>query len=126
MYPGVKLTMQADAEGGEQLAETFSHLEALVSASDLLNPTSGPDGQFLDSLSFRDFCVQQGGFDAIEQLANGVTRGLLGVDANEISALYMINYFKSGTGVMNMLSDQKDGGQYIRARQGEWQLPELR
>jgi hypothetical protein len=47
-----------------------------------------------------------------------MTEGLLGVNAREISALFVIDYFRSGTGLPNLASDQKDGGQYIRNRKG--------
>jgi monoamine oxidase len=51
-------------------------------------------------------------------LANKVTEGLLGVNASEVGALFMIDYFHPGTSLPNLASDQKDGGQYIRNRKG--------
>jgi hypothetical protein len=49
-------------------------------------------------------------------LANKMTEGLLGVNAREVS--FITDYFRSGTGLPNLVSDQKDGGQYIRNRKG--------
>jgi hypothetical protein len=39
-----------------------------------------------------------------------MTEGLLGVNAREVSALFIIDYFRSGTGLPNLASDQKDSG----------------
>ncbi|KAG8664693.1 uncharacterized protein FPOAC1_013473 [Fusarium poae] len=47
-------------------------------------------------------------------LVNMLSRDLLGVEADELSALFLINYIKSGTGLANISSDSKDGGQYLR------------
>lgn len=43
---------------------------------------------------------------------------MLGQDADEVSALYFLNYCKSGGGLLQMRSDRKDGGQFLRIRQG--------
>ena len=53
-------------------------------------------------------------------LATGTvwTRAMLGQDPKDISALYFLNYCKSGGGLMQMRSDRKHGGQYLRVRQG--------
>jgi monoamine oxidase len=42
----------------------------------------------------------------------------LGVQGDEVSALYLLQYIKAGTGIDNLMSDQKHGGQYLRARPG--------
>lgn len=43
---------------------------------------------------------------------------MLGVDPCEVSALYFLEYCAAGGGLMTMRSDRKDGGQYLRIRQG--------
>lgn len=43
---------------------------------------------------------------------------MLGVEPSDLSALYFLNYCKSGGGLLQMRSDRKDGGQYLRIRQG--------
>ncbi|KAK5175131.1 uncharacterized protein LTR77_000268 [Saxophila tyrrhenica] len=55
--------------------------------------------------------------DALNALKVG-TRAMLGVEPSELSALYFLDYCKSGGGYMLMRSDKKDGGQYIRIAQG--------
>lgn len=43
---------------------------------------------------------------------------MLGQEPSDISALYFLNYCKSGGGLLQMRSDRKHGGQYLRVRQG--------
>jgi len=43
---------------------------------------------------------------------------MLGQEPENVSALYFLNYCKSGGGLMQMRSDCKDGGQYLRVKQG--------
>lgn len=85
---------------------------------DLDNPTNSPNAEKIDELTFRDFCVQRTKSEKVSELANTICAALLGVESNEVSALYMLHYFKSGFGIDNLLSDKKDGGQYLRNRQG--------
>ena len=46
------------------------------------------------------------------------TRAMLGVDPRDVSALFFLNYCKSGGGLLTMRSDRKGGGQHLRIRQG--------
>lgn len=46
------------------------------------------------------------------------TRAMLGVEPADVSALYFLNYCKSGGGLLQMRSDRKGGGQHLRIRQG--------
>lgn len=57
-------------------------------------------------------------------LATGTVwvRAMLGQDPKDISALYFLNYCKSGGGLLQMRSDRKHGGQYLRIRQGTQML----
>ncbi|CAG9990799.1 unnamed protein product [Clonostachys byssicola] len=98
--------------------EFFAHLHGFVERAHTENPADGPDAAMLDSMTFREFADKKfpGGFAA--SIADGLARGLLGVEANEISTLYIVDYLQSGTGMANMGSDRKDGGQYLRNRQG--------
>ena len=57
-----------------------------------------------------------------EQAMNMVkisTRALLGLEPSDMSALYLLDYCKSGGGLMLMRSDGKNGGQYLRLVQGK-------
>lgn len=46
------------------------------------------------------------------------SRAMLGHEPSDISALYFLNYCKSGGGLLQMRSDREHGGQYLRCRQG--------
>lgn len=83
------------------------------------NPTSGPHAKDLDSCTFEEYCANRCTTKAALAFAGHFTGALLGVEADDVSALYMINYFKSGTGIGPLSSDEKHGGQYLRARQGK-------
>lgn len=72
----------------------------------------------LDDMTFEEWIKSQGGGEhALNALTIG-TRAMLGVEPSEVSALYFLDYAKSGGGYMQMRSDGKHGGQYLRVRQG--------
>jgi len=52
-------------------------------------------------------------------VANSLTRGFLGVESTEISALFFFDYVRSGFRLESLTSDLKGGAQYLRARQGK-------
>ncbi|KAK2672629.1 Flavin amine oxidase [Fusarium oxysporum f. sp. vasinfectum] len=105
----------------EQLAEIvviLTKLQEYVDRSNLEHPHLGPDAEKLDSMTALDFASKEFGQGIAKVLVAILTRDLLGVEANELSALFLINYIKSGTGLANISSDREDGGQYLRNRQG--------
>lgn len=72
----------------------------------------------LDSATFEQWLRSLGcGQGALNALSVG-TRATLGVEPSELSALYFLDYCKSGGGYMQMRSDGKNGGQYLRIAQG--------
>lgn len=73
----------------------------------------------LDNITFEDWVKSHGPLreDALNALKIG-TRAMLGVEPSEMSALYFLDYCKSGGGYMLMRSDTKNGGQYLRIVQG--------
>jgi monoamine oxidase len=83
------------------------------------NKSKLANAELLDNVTLEEYCTKhipgRGAW-----FADKLTEGLLGVNSDEVSALYMIDYWRSGTGLLNMMSDQKDGGQYIRNRKGKW------
>ncbi|KAF5711603.1 flavin-containing protein [Fusarium mundagurra] len=105
----------------EQLAEILGimvKLQEYVDRSNLEHPHLGPDAGRLDSMTALEFASNEFGEGIAEVLVAMLARDLLGVEADELSALFLINYIKSGTGLANISSDTKDGGQYLRNRQG--------
>ncbi|KAF4982096.1 hypothetical protein FZEAL_2202 [Fusarium zealandicum] len=77
-----------------------------------------PKDTAIDSLTFEAFLRSRGAGEAALATATIWTRAMLGVEPRDISALYFLNYCKSGGGLLQMRSDRKGGGQYLRIRQG--------
>lgn len=96
-------------------------LTEYIDRSDLENPHLGPDANELDSVTALEFVEKRFGSELSKALVTTLTRSLLGVEADELSALFLIDYIKSGSGIANISSDLKNGGQYLRNRQGEKQ-----
>ena len=72
----------------------------------------------LDDISFEEWIRS---LNCTESAVNAIkvgTRAMLGVEPSEMSALYFLDYCKSGGGYMLMRSDRKHGGQYLRIAQG--------
>ncbi|KAH7115452.1 hypothetical protein B0J13DRAFT_600026 [Dactylonectria estremocensis] len=105
----------------EQLQEMqaiMATLSEYVERPDLEHPHGGSDAKKLDSLTALEFVEVEFGSDLAKLLVTTLTRALLGVDANEVSALFLVDYIKSATGLENIMSDVEHGGQYLRNRQG--------
>lgn len=81
---------------------------------DVFNPTSPK----LDNMTFQDYIVSLGAGKAALGNAATWTRAMLGVEPSELSALFFLNYCKSGGGLLQMRSDRKGGGQALRLRKG--------
>lgn len=100
------------------IQELLELLRTEASKVNLSNPCDSDGACDIDSLTFREFCVQRTKNEEASEIADMICAALLGVESDEVSALYMLHYFKCGTGIDNLLSDGKDGGQYLRNRQG--------
>ncbi|KAI8723025.1 Amine oxidase [Fusarium sp. LHS14.1] len=112
---GMPAKMEPDQlEQAEQLLATIGEY---AERCDLDNPSGGPDAKHLDSITVKDFADQFNDAGA-SMLINAITRSLLGVESHELSALFVLDILKRGTGLQNVLSDHKEGGQYLRNRQG--------
>lgn len=69
-------------------------------------------------MTLEDFIKQQGAGTKALATVTIWTRAMLGCEPSELSALYFLDYCKSGGGLLQMRSDKKDGGQYLRIRTG--------
>jgi monoamine oxidase len=76
-----------------------------------------------DKMSMADFVTFHKGGDTARCTVTIWTRAMLGLEPGEVSALYFLAYCKAGGGLMQMRSDRKDGGQFIRIAKGE--MPEF-
>ncbi|RWA06190.1 hypothetical protein EKO27_g8912 [Xylaria grammica] len=103
-----------DSETQRKLAGIRDMCEADCQALD----TWKPKDTTLDYQTFESYLLSRGADDVAVATATVWTRAMLGVEPRDISALYFLNYCKSGGGLLQMRSDRKDGGQYLRVRQG--------
>ncbi|CAG7564046.1 unnamed protein product [Fusarium equiseti] len=111
-------TMPLPSGAAEVVQEFLEKLNQWVDEIDPENPSSHPEAKMLDSLTFGQLGFKYLGPELGPAVADSATSALLGVGPDEVSALYMVDYFRAGTGLDNMASDKKDGGQYLRNRQG--------
>ncbi|KAK7701808.1 hypothetical protein SLS57_011570 [Botryosphaeria dothidea] len=100
------------------MADFYGQLGQIVETVDPEKPHEHPDAAKLDSITLAQFCQERSGNDLIAFLLNSAVRYLLGAEADEISALWFFAYCKAGTGLQNMMSARKGGGQYLRLHEG--------
>ncbi|GKT44488.1 amine oxidase [flavin-containing] [Colletotrichum spaethianum] len=103
-----------DALTRDHLAQIRDMVEADCQALDTFRPKDAT----LDSLTFEAYLKSRGANDTALATATVWTRAMLGQEPKDISALYFLNYCKSGGGLLQMRSDRKHGGQFLRVRQG--------
>lgn len=77
-----------------------------------------PQDKNLDKLTFEAYLKSRGADTNALATATVWTRAMLGVNPADLSALFFLNYCKSGGGLLAMRSDRKGGGQHLRIRQG--------
>lgn len=91
--------------------------EASVSQSPSIF-SDGPHRQHLDSISFETYLQEANVTAKAHATAQVWTHAMVGCDPSEVSALYFLEYCAAGGGLMTMRGDGKDGGQYLRIREG--------
>ncbi|KAJ5637148.1 hypothetical protein N7490_007027 [Penicillium lividum] len=77
-----------------------------------------PHDTRLDSMTFEAYLRSNNASEKAMLTATVWTRAMLGIDPRDVSALFFLNYCKSGGGLLQMRSDRKGGGQHLRIRQG--------
>jgi monoamine oxidase len=90
--------------------------EQVCQSIDLHDPVSSAGN--LDTMTFEEWVRSMGLSKTALASATIWTRAMLGLDPPQISALYFLDYLKSGGGLLRMRSDQKHGGQYLRLVDG--------
>ena len=103
--------MQLDERTREHLAQIRDMCEADCQALDA-------DDKNLDSITFEAYLRSRGANDVSLATATVWTRAMLGQEPRDVSALCFLDYCKCGGGLLQMRSDRKHGGQYLRIRQG--------
>jgi monoamine oxidase len=121
---GVGMPVPPDA--ADIVQKLIEKLNKWVDEIDPENPSAHPEAEMLDSMTFNQLSVKYLGPELGPAVADAATSPLLGVGPDEVSALFMVDYIRSGTGLDNMASDKKDGGQYLRNRQGQHLKPTVK
>ncbi|KAH7002149.1 hypothetical protein EDB80DRAFT_685327 [Ilyonectria destructans] len=92
-------------------------MDEYVERSDLENPHLGPDAEELDAITAAQFVKQKFGTELAQLLVTSAIRTVIGVEPDELSELFFVDYLKSPTGLRNIISDTTGGGQYLTNRQ---------
>ncbi|KAK8076763.1 hypothetical protein PG994_004035 [Apiospora phragmitis] len=117
--PKAKLTkgsffIQFDQVTSEGVARIRDMCEADCQALDTFTPRSTA----LDAMTFEAYLRSRDASETSLATATVWTRAMLGVEPSDMSALFFLNYCRSGGGLLQMRSDRQGGGQHLRIRQG--------
>jgi len=94
--------------------------ESLCHKIDIRNPLASVNnlGIDYDTMSMADFITHHGGRETALGTVGVWTKAMLGLEPREVSALFFLEYCKSGGGIMQMRSDERNGGQFLRLAKG--------
>jgi monoamine oxidase len=75
--------------------------------------------KYLDSITFETFVRDkaQGSLRGIA-MARVWAHAMIGCEPGEVSALFMLDYIRAAGGLLQLRSDRKHGGQYLRIKEG--------
>ena len=95
-------------------------LEDLCHKIDIRKPVASglAVGKDFDSMTLEEFVRSVNYSEHAMNMIKITCRALLGLEPSEMSALYMLDYLKSGGGILLMRSDKEHGGQYLRLVEG--------
>jgi monoamine oxidase len=110
-------TRLAEQKGPENLVYIRDLAEKVCQQLDIHDPVG--TGGHLDKLTLEEWCRAQVQSETALASVKMWSRQMLGLEASEISALYFLNYCKSGGGLLRMRSDYKHGGQFLRFVKGK-------
>ncbi|KAI1627832.1 putative mao-B [Exophiala viscosa] len=106
----------AEKDGVESMVFIRELFEKLCQELDIVDPV-GTGGQF-DKMTLEEWCKKETKSETAFATVTLWTRAMLGLEPREMSALYFLNYCKSGGGLLQMRSDFKHGGQHLRFIRG--------
>lgn len=96
----------------------LQHIRELIEKVNLEDPAAVPGARNLDSITVQDYCIKIFQSELFTGFIDIVTQSLVGVENKYISMLGFLHSCKTSTGIDAVMSDGKDGGQYLRAREG--------
>ncbi|KAM6510375.1 hypothetical protein FSOLCH5_010815 [Fusarium solani] len=114
-YGSLGLEAPEDLQQADRLLAAISEL---VEQANNQFPHLGPNATTLDSQTVAQLAQSIVPGELSKMLTRRLTRSLIGVEPEDMSALYLVSYLKGTTGLQNALSEKAGGGQYLRNRQG--------
>ncbi|KAK3315785.1 putative amine oxidase [Apodospora peruviana] len=111
-------TVLAHLLGSRKETEDPEVLRLYAMVDRLTKTWLGPDKLPLDMVTFKALVEANCHGQEAMAAANLLTGAFLGVEADEVSALCVIEHVKSCTGLENMASETLNGVQHLRVRQG--------
>ncbi|EXJ68810.1 uncharacterized protein A1O5_07741 [Cladophialophora psammophila CBS 110553] len=113
-------TNAPEPKGIESMVYIREFFEKLCQQVDIRDPV-GSSGRF-DNVTLEEWCQSETKSETALATVTLWTRAMLGLEPSELSALYFLDYCKSGGGLLQMRSDFKHGGQYLRFMRGTQSL----
>lgn len=89
-----------------------------INNSDPMSSLAALGGVNYDEMSMKGFVDFHKGGETAMCTVTIWTRAMLGLDPEEVSALFFLQYCKAGGGLMQMRSDRLGGGQFLRIAKG--------
>lgn len=102
----------------DELIAFFKNINDMGDKLHPQDPSTFKDAVELDAMTLGAYCHKFLPGRVAALMANATARGFLGVESTEISALFYIDYVRSGFKMESLTSDLKGRAQYLRARQG--------
>jgi monoamine oxidase len=91
--------------------------ERTCQSIDIHNPVG--TGKALDDITLHEWVTRENLGETAIASVRVWTRAMLGVEPEDMSALYFLDYCKSGGGLLQMRSDKSGGGQYLKIDGGK-------
>lgn len=106
-----------------QLLAAFAKIQELAASINLETLASDPGAKELDKVTVQEYCYQTFKSELVSGFIDSMSQSLMGVESSQLSMLCFVDTCRSGTGIDAMISDGKNGAQYLRVRQGKEHRP---
>ncbi|KAE8156563.1 hypothetical protein BDV40DRAFT_309522 [Aspergillus tamarii] len=114
---GLTPDVLAEANAKEMINLINEETEKACHELDIRDPTSGAAKE-LDKMTLLEWAKTKTSSKSALAVVQLWTRAMMGIEPSEVSALFFLNYMKSGGGPSRMRSDLKHGGQHLRFLEG--------
>ncbi|OAA55298.1 Amine oxidase [Niveomyces insectorum RCEF 264] len=119
-FPYGSVPEKLSANGTADMVAIRDKAEETCLTLDIRDPVR--TGARLDHMTLEQWIQSEGGGPTALASAAVWTKAMLGMEPRDLSALYFLNYCKSGGGLLQMRSDLKHGGQFLRFVRGTQSL----